>query len=273
MTNTIIACLDGSAMSTAVADAAGWVSQTLSAPLLHLHVLEPGAYADTARTQSNRGSGTEGDVAPVSRRARGQQVLDVAQDRVRTKFDIDSSTRLVEGSLLEILRDYRDNIRVLVVGKRGETAADGSLGENLTQMIRATHRPTMIVNEDFQPPKKVMIAFDGSETMIKAVNTIAQSPLFQALECHVVMVGSETDEHTKQLRWAEKTLLDRNIATHAKLIVEKEFQSSLNRYATEFDIGMMVMGAYSHNQVWQLVMGSNTAKLLLETRMTLLVLR
>lgn len=277
MTHKIIACLDGSPMAAPIADAAGWVSSTLSVPLTFIHVLEPvapGARATVEVTSPDQPSPVPAEGQVVSpERARGQQVLEFAQERLRSAFNIEASTRLIEGRFLDVVRDAQEDARILIVGKRGESADNGGLGANLTALIRASHRPTMIVTENFVAPRKVMLAFDGSDAMVKAVNTIAISPIFKKLECHVVMVGAQTDEHAKQMNWAEKTLRDSNIATHARLMVENDFQSALNRYATDFKIDLMVMGAYSHNPAWQLIMGSKTAKLLKETRMTLLVLR
>lgn len=270
MTHKILACLDGSAMVTPITEAAAWVSRILAVPPTFLHVLETtGAGADRELSAA----GTDEDQAVSLTRLRGQQALDVAKARLQSGFGITAATRMMQGNFVDIVRDYQNDTRVLIAGKRGMTPDSGGLGANLTALIRASHRPTMIVTETFVPPKKVMLAYDGSDTMVKAVNTIAQSPIFKDLECHVVMVGAETDEHRKQLIWAEKTLLDHNIATKVRLMVEKEFHAALNRYAAEQSIDMIVMGAYSHNPAWQFIMGSKTATLLNETQMTLLVLR
>lgn len=264
MTNSIIACLDGSAISEAVTDAAVWVSQKLSVPIMFINVIDPDV--DTSREEGVA-------VQTLPAHVHGQQVLDTAHARATSSYAFEVSKRLVVGKLLDVLRDFRDDTRVLIVGKRGESSAEGSLGANLAEMIRASHRPTMIVTQSFDVPKKVMLAFDGSESMLRAVNSIAQSPLFKQLECHVVMVGAETEEHKKQLKWAQDTLLNSNIVTYTRLIAERQLDKALNHYAREMEIDMMVMGAYSHNHVWELIMGSKTAKLLQETRMTLLILR
>lgn len=284
MNNKVIACLDGSSMVTSVADAAAWVSQTLAAPLVFIHVLdhEAQAHDKAAKADETMPQPTDRMLAQLASieekrillsRERGQVVLDFACDHVQTQNQVEAQKRLVEGELVDVLEDLSDETRVLVVGKRGETAGDEDLGSHLTKLIRASHRPTMVVTEPFTVPKKVLLAFDGSETMVKAINTVASSLLFKDLECHVVMVGAETDEHKELLRWAANTLEETGIDTHARLLVENELEKALNHYAQETGIDMMVMGAYSHTLLRQLMMGSHTAMLLRETNMTLLILR
>lgn len=284
MNNKVIACLDESSIVTAVADAAAWVSQKLSAPLALIHVVDHEAKAhDLASAhdapvlpKTNRMLAQLASIDHQRRglsRERGQLVLDLAHDRIRNNCGIDAQKHLIEGELIDVLGDLSGETRVLIVGKRGESSSQDGLGSHLTALIRASHRPTMVVTERFTPPEKALLAFDGSETMVKAINTVATSPLFRNLECHVVTVGAETEEHMEQLNWAERTLVENGVKTHVKLLVQTEVDKTLNRYAREARIGMMVMGAYSHTRVRELLMGSRTALLLRETEMTLLILR
>lgn len=179
----------------------------------------------------------------------------------------------MEGELVDVIADLYEKTRVLVIGKRGELAGTGQLGNHLTDMIRATQRPTLIVNEKFTPPQNALLAFDGSETMMKAVNAVAESPLFENLECHLVMVGAETEEHQKQFAWAQSTLEKSGVNTQAHLLAERDIGKAINHYARENNIHMMVMGAYTHTQLRRLMLGSHTTMLLEETSMTLLILR
>ncbi|BBI52799.1 hypothetical protein HORIV_52200 [Vreelandella olivaria] len=82
-------------------------------------------------------------------------------------------------------------MRLLVVGKRGETAhqASGHLGSNLERVVRELHRPILMVPKTFKRPEKILMAFDGSKTARKGVEMLARSPLFAGTECHVLIVG------------------------------------------------------------------------------------
>ncbi|MEX1200796.1 MAG: universal stress protein [Methylophaga sp.] len=283
MSSKVIACLDSSPFVESVTDGAAWASKTLNAPLTLLHVLDHEAIEQDNTTSSDAAAHKKSKIleklAEVEKkrhllsREKGQLVLDFAEENLKENHGIDGHKRLVEGEFIDVLADLRDELRLLVVGKRGESSEGEDLGSHLNKLIRASHRPTMVVTEKFVTPEKIMIAFDGSETMVKAINTVANSQLFKALECHVVMVGAETDEHREQLNWAETTLIEGGLTTKATLLVENVVDKSLSQYATDNNIDMMVMGAYSHTRFRQLLTGSHTATLLKQTNLTLLILR
>lgn len=279
MNNQVIACIDGSDYAHTVADAAAWAARTLSAPVMLLHVAEETVSEESTGKTSGQENNWLTRLSELDQkqdalsRERGELLLDYAAEEVTNSGVTDVSRKLVHGNLLEALTDLQERIRVLVVGKRGETAAGENLGSHLEQMIRANERPTLIIGRSFRAPSRVLLAFDGSETMVRAINTIAESPMFRDLECHVVLVGAETEEHREQLTWAENTLESARVAVRTHLAAETFVEAALARYADEHDIELMVMGAYGHSRLRQMLVGSTTSALLKHTHMTLLVLR
>ncbi|MCL7945515.1 universal stress protein [Marinobacter sp. ATCH36] len=278
MNNQVIACFDGSDYAQAVADAASWTSKTLGAPLTLLHVME----AAEDNQQQDAPSKSDSMLTRLSaldqqrvalNRERGELLLDFAAGEASNAGVPDARRKLVRGNLMETLAGLQDDLRVLVVGKRGESATEESLGSHLEQMIRTNPRPTLIVGREFTAPTKALLAFDGSDTMVRAINTIASSPMFHHLECHVVLVGAETDEHREQLTWAETTLENANVDVKTHLAAETFVDATLTAYAKENDIDLMVMGAYGHSRLRHMLVGSTTSTLLKHTRLTLLVLR
>ncbi|MEX2473911.1 universal stress protein [Marinobacter sp.] len=279
MNNQVIACLDDSDYAQAVADAASWTSKTLGAPLTLLHVMEASENAEQQVTASQADSMRTRLTALDQQRValnkeRGELLLDFAAEEARKSGMADDARRkLVRGNLMETLTGLQDSLRVLVVGKRGKSASEDNLGSHLEQMIRTNPRPTLIVGRKFTAPTKALLAFDGSDTMVRAVNTIAGSPMFHHLECHVVLVGAETDEHREQLNWAETTLEHADVSVKTHLAAATFVDATLTDYANDNDIDLMVMGAYGHSRLRQMLVGSTTSALLKHTRMTLLVLR
>jgi len=91
----------------------------------------------------------------------------------------------------------RTDIRVLVIGKHGENSASlgQHIGSQLENVIRTLHRPILVTPSAFKAPESVMLAFDGSATTRKGVETLAASSLFKKLPAHVVMIGDNTAEH------------------------------------------------------------------------------
>lgn len=106
-----------------------------------------------------------------------------------------------------------------------------------------------------------MIAFDGSPTLQKALDMVAESPLLKGLPCHLVMVCAGTDERRAQMGAAFDKLVSAGFDVTQKML-EGKVDSVLNTYQKEKQIELMVMGAYGHSRIRQFLVGSNTTFIL-----------
>ncbi|WP_192034908.1 universal stress protein [Halomonas sp. YLGW01] len=284
MTDQVMAAIDGSHFSTGVCDYAAWASQALAAPLTFLHVVDNHPQTAEADLSGNIGLGSREHLLEElssldEQRARlaqerGRVMLEAAKTRAVEDGVAEPASRQRNGELVETLAELESEIRLLVIGKRGESAhqAPEHLGSNLERVVRSLHRPILMVPEEFRPPRRVMIAFDGSKTTRKGVEMIAQSPLFTGIDCHVVMVGAEVADLRSQLDWALKTLSEAGFEAHGE-IRAGEVEASLRGYAEEHDIDMLVMGAYGHSRVRHLLVGSTTTTMLRRASLPVLLLR
>ena len=118
------------------------------------------------------------------------------------------TTRLRHGDVVEAIAEIEGEARVILIGKRGEDAdfARGHLGSNLERIVRAAHRPVFVAARAFRPIEKVLVAYDGGASAMKAVDHIARSPLFADLAITVVTVGAESAAVQKGLADAQALL-------------------------------------------------------------------
>lgn len=284
MTDQVMAAIDGSQFSTAVCDYAAWASLALAAPLTFLHVVDNHPQTAEADLSGNIGLGSREhlleELASLDeKRAKlaqeqGRLMLEAAKSRAIEDGVAEPGTRQRNGELVETLTELEDDIRLLVIGKRGEAAHKASehLGSNLERVVRSLHRPILVVPEAFETPSQVMIAFDGSKTTRKGVEMVAKSPLFQGISCHVVMVGAEVADMRSQLDWALATLGEAGFVAHGE-IRAGEVEESLRGYQQEHGIDLLVMGAYGHSRIRHLLVGSTTTSMLRKTNIPVLLLR
>ena len=284
MTEQVMAAIDGSQFSEGVCDYAAWASQALDAPLTFLHVVDNHPQTAEADLSGNIGLGSREHLLEElsqldEQRAKvaqeqGRLMLKAAKERAMEKGVADPATRQRNGTLVETLEELEGEIRLLVVGKRGETAHQASehLGSNLERVVRTLHRPTLMVSEAFRTPGKVMIAYDGSKTTRKGVEMMAKSPLFNGIPCHVVIVGAETGDNRSQLDWALATLREAGHEAEGA-IRAGEVEETLRRYQEENDIDLLVMGAYGHSRIRHLLVGSTTTTMLRKASKPVLLLR
>ena len=277
----VIACIDGTDVSTAVCDYAAWASLRMDAPLEFLHVLDKSEYPTETNLSGNIGLGSReallGELASLDeKRAKlaleqGRLVLEAAQKRAISN-SIGCPTSLQRhGNLVETLTEMEDEIRLLVLGKHEDHLSE-HIGSRLENVVRTMNRPILITTAEYDVPEQVMIAFDGSATTRKGVEMVASSPLFSGLPCHIVMVGTDTKANLREIDWAKETLekagFDAPVA-----ILDGEIEKVLCDYRAANDINMLIMGAYGHSVVRRFLVGSTTTSVVRNASVPVLLLR
>lgn len=284
MTTNVIACIDGSSHAAAVCDMASWASLRLTAPLTLIHVLDKSKAPVKGNLSGSIGLGSQEhlleQLAELDEKRgklakeQGRLMLEAARTRTMDNGVSEPVILQRHGNLIDTLVELEPDTRLLVLGRHGEesTSAFAHLGGHVEQVIRAMHRPILVTLGEFRTPEKIMLAFDGSSTTRKGVEMLAQSPLFNGLELHVVLVGADTDENREQINWAKNTLAQAGINVHTA-IVAGEVDKALPEYQQTHGIDIMVMGAYGHSRIRQLLVGSTTTAMIRDARIPLLILR
>ncbi|MDP5063665.1 MAG: universal stress protein [Haliea sp.] len=282
--HTIIACIDGSASTGAISLAGAWASQRLEQPLTLLHALEKPPAPPAADLSGTIGLGSREQLleeltALDERREKvalehGKHLLQAAETTAREAGAANVTQRQRHGDLVGTLADLEADTRLVILGRQGEdhAAEAHAIGSHLESVVRRIHRPILVTLQAFRPPRSFMIAFDGSATAQKALNSVAGSPLLAGLPCHLVSVGPLSDEQQRQVTQAHTVLMDAGFQVTVATL-EGEVQGALNRYHREQQVDLMVMGAWGHSRIRQFFVGSNTTRMLSQAEMTLLLLR
>lgn len=280
----VLACIDGSPFSDAVTDFAAWVSGQTGAPLTLLHNIEHRAAPPLSDLSGNIGLGSREELMREltemeERRSRilmeqGKALL--AEGRRRTGGTAAVQVRELQrhGSLVETLIEMEEEIRVLVIGVRGEEHRHSGkgLGAHLESAIRALHRPVLVVNSQLRsPPREVMVAYDGSEAAQKALEMVASSPLYRGGNIHLITVEGG-DGRSAELDKAAARLAAAGLSV-TPVQLEGRVGQSLENYQDEHGIEMIVMGAFGHSRWRELLLGSVTHRMLVNSRIPLLLLR
>ncbi|MGY6697684.1 MAG: universal stress protein [Roseinatronobacter sp.] len=284
MSEKIIALVDGSIYSTSVCDHAAWIAARTGSSVELLHVLgrregaetqdRSGAIALGARTALlNELAALDAQRAKLMME-RGRAILDDARDRLAEADMSEVTTRLRHGDIVETVVEIEDQAGVIVIGKRGEAAdfATGHLGSNLERILRSAHKPVLVASRAFRPIEKVLVAFDGGTSALKAVDHMARSPVFQGLTVHVVTVGNASAQVTKGLENAQATLRAAGIMAETSTLSGQP-ETALARLVEDAGFDMLVMGAYGHSRIRSLIIGSTTTAMIRACKVPLLLMR
>lgn len=282
--SNVMACIDGSASAPAVCDYAAWASLSLDAPLTFLHMLDSARYPTSSALPSDTGLGRreqlQAELAALdAQRAQlaleeGRLMLDAASRRACAAGVIAPQLRQQQGELVDALRELENDIRLLVVGRQGEASGNLGLlvGSQLESVIRTLQRPILVSPTRFRTPESLLLAWDGSATSRRAVAQLSGSPLLAGLSCHLVLVGEPDAATRAQLDADCATLQQAGYPVTASLRTG-EVDEALLDYQAEYDLDLLVMGAYGHSRIRQYLVGSTTSHLLRACSSPLLILR
>lgn len=284
MTNKILALVDGSVYSESVCHHTAWIAGRLSASVDVMHVL---GRRETGAGQNLSGALTLGarsallaelSAADETRarlaQTKGRAILEDAQKILEADGTGPVVPHLRKGDLLEAVREVEPDLRAIVIGKRGEGAdfATGHLGSNLERIARASKVPVVVASRSFKPITKVLVAFDGSPSAMKAIERMSKSPVFEGLEITVLYVDNGSGRIGSRMDDAVAALEAAGLTATARTTKGEPDEALQQIVATEgFDL--LVMGAYGHSRIRSLIIGSTTTAMVQAVKIPVLLYR
>lgn len=284
--NKVYACIDGRSNTTAVIDWAIWSAQRLDVPLEFLHVLE--RHPERAAVSDYSGSiglGAQDSLLhelseiDVQRgklaQEAGRRLLIAARARGAQANLTRLDGRLRHGELVDTVLEMEPDARLFVLGEHYHAAGTSRihLDHHVERVIRSVKRPVLVATgEQFSVPKRFVIAFDGSTTARKTVDTVARSPMLAGLPVLVAMAGVETTLARRQLDETRLSLAAAGFEVETEL-VPGDPEDVLPALVKAQGAALLVMGAYGHSRIRQLIVGSTTTTLLRVSDVPLLILR
>lgn len=277
----VLSCIDRSPLTEAVCDYSAWIAKKVGVPIKLIHTIEQESEPAVKNLSGAIGLGASEDLlnelTDVEQNHRsllikkGALMLEAAKDRVERAGANQVELIQQHGTLTEALVEREQDIRVLVMGIRGKNH-DTGVGTQIENIVRALHKRILIVNKNFVKPKKIMLAYDGSDAAVKALDMVASSPLFKGIQCHLVYVEND-DTQSETLLMLATDILEKAGLDVTTMKMQGQMEEILANYQVANDIDLMVMGAFGHNKIRKFLLGSFTAKMLEATQKPLLLLR
>ncbi len=281
----VLAFVDGSKYSQSVCDHAAWIAARSDAKLELLHVLgrREGA-ADKSDLSGSIGLGArtalleelaeiDGQKARLVNK-RGRAILDDATDRVKALGVKEVTAILRNGQFIRTMEEFESNADLLVIGKRGEASNFDMehLGSNLERVVRATRKPVLVASRAFEPINRMLIAFDGGASAIKAVEEICASGVFTGLDCLLLTAGTDDTKTSKRMQGAAALLREAGFSVDTQVRTGQPEEVITNAVATE-NINLLVMGAYGHSRIRNLIIGSTTTEMVRSCKIPVMLFR
>lgn len=267
---SILTCTDGSNYSASVYDHTAWAAKRMEASVHVLHMLDP--HRETAEMVDLSGNlgldtGREllGDLVTFEEtknrlaRERGRTIIEEAERHLRAAGLTNVRIEQQHGELVESVAQMEHHADLVVIGKRGASAgfAKAHLGSNLERVIRASVRPVLVASQKFEPITKFLLAYDGGPSVEKAITFAKTNPLLKDLSCHLVRAGRIDAQAEWFLAEAAAGLVAAGYDVSHEAIPGAP-EDVLSAALTREKAGLLVMGAYGHSRIRQLMVGSTT---------------
>ena len=139
---------------------------------------------------------------------------------------------------------------------------------SLERVVRASRVPVLVAARAFRPIRRFPDRLRRRPGALKAVEFAAQQPLLAGLECQVATVGGGADTLERPAAMLRGAGLE--VTTHA---LKGDAEHAIAAHVAAADIDLLVMGAYGHSRIRNLLIGSTTTALLRACRIPVMVFR
>lgn len=278
--NKVLVCLDGSELSKAVCDYGIDIAKKLNLPLVLLNVIEHSHISKKINLSGNIGLGSKDDLLEELANeemneskhliAKGKSVLKQMQEYVKSQNFTNYTTLQKHGTLYETLDELSGDLRIAIIGLKGESSSN--IGSHIEELLRTLNIPILLVNKEFTPIDSILMAYDGSEYANKAIKIAKQNPIFPKVIRYIANVNKDTNISEKLLNEAKQLFANANIDVETASLNGDSVEALLT-FQKVNNIDIIAMGAYSHNRFRSAIFGSFTTKMLLNSKVPLLLFR
>ena len=280
MIKSILLCNDGSDYANTASDYAISLAQKLGARIVALHVtdirlLEGPMLADLSGAI---GAQTYQALLPQlqeMQKQRGGVILAAVADRCQ-KAGVQCSTVYRMGGLTETICDEEKRAELVVLGQRGEHAKwiGEFLGSSVERVVRGSIKPCLVTPGAFREIRHVLMAYDGSAQSSKSLQVATELCRTLKLALSIITVVTQALETgvRNPLDDAVRMARDHGLDPRAETLVGHPEQQILE-FAKRSQADLIVMGAYGHTRIRELVLGSTTSHVVRKSSVPVLLTR
>jgi nucleotide-binding universal stress UspA family protein len=199
----------------------------------------------------------------ASLRQHGERLLEEVASRVRAEGR-SVELALEIGLPVETITERARSVDLVVVGRRGEHAAFGShpLGSTAEGVVRRAPKPVLVCPQGKHPLGRVLVAYDGSEHALRALELGVAYTERTRVELHVVSVHPRADEAERLAAEADAYARghDLDVAIHVR--EDDDAAEQILEVARQVGAEMLAMGAFGRGRLREFLVGSTTQKVL-----------
>ena len=181
-------------------------------------------------------------------------------------------TGVIDETIIEEGRKCCDWILLAQRGEHFHINGGAILGSTAQSVVRRSGKPVLVTPEHFREIKSMAIAYDGSAPSHRALKLAAELSKQAAWPLSVVMVTADRTSGKDISKKAEALLSAFEMDSAATILTGKE-DKALLKFIREGTVELLVMGAYGHNRLRELLVGSTTSSVIRKSTIPVLLTR
>ncbi|MBI4634598.1 MAG: universal stress protein [Deltaproteobacteria bacterium] len=268
VTKHILIPIDGSEYGKTAIEYGVYLAKKLDARLTGLHVIDINLMQIPALADVSGAVGLPlyHDFLPAIERGLEEKAEAIlhAFSKKCSESGVQAEVKKAAGIIEETIIETGKHADWIILAQRGEHfhfGEEGILGSTAETVVRTSGKPVMVTPASFHEISRITLAYDGSPSAESALMLAAELTAETSWPLSVVIVSRDKRGGT-ELAEKMKTLLNtRNIKGEIDVIRGNE-DRELVRLVREGNVELMIMGAYGHNRLRELILGSTTSSVI-----------
>lgn len=276
----VLCCVDGKNYSQSACDYAVMISNNMNLPLKFLNIIEHSSKVEKLNLSGNIKLGEKDDLlqeytneeATKSQCAikTGKELLNTLKQKALQTCKNEVTILQIHGDVIETILDFEKEVALLVIGIKSHE--EHKIGDNVKDIIRAIHKPVLLVNSEFVEPKKLLIAYNGSTESKKLLNETSKKPIFKDIKRDIVNINEDKTLSSKLLNEAKEIFAKQNIEVDTS-VLSGEPKEAIYNYFEQNSCDILAMGAFGHSRLKEFIFGSFTSEMLGKIKKPILLFR
>jgi nucleotide-binding universal stress UspA family protein len=183
-------------------------------------------------------------------------------------LNISCSTEIRTGVPAELVAQLAVAHDIVVMSRAGYTRArekEAKIDPIVPQVIRSSIRPVLVASAKPRMNREIrniLVAFDGSLHAGRALLVAAELGARPGVQCTLMTISSLEEAGNEVLAPAEAFLYHHNVTPRKKVVIGTKASEVICEAAASTEADMLIMGAFGHSPVREMLFGSTTERVL-----------
>ena len=279
MVKTILIPTDGSDYGKTAIDYGIYIAKKLAAQLIGLHVVDVGLMQGPVFSDISGSIGLPPyqeflPVIEAGLNERAEAILKAFRERCEAA-ELYPEARKAIGIIDEIIIEEGKKTDWILLAQRGEHfhLTKGSiLGSTVELVVRKSGKPVMVTPATYQDIESVALAYDGSPPAATALKLAVSLSEKAAWPLTIICITGDQAVADKLHKKIEAYLEPFQINCETIMIRGQE-DREIMKFIREGSVELLVMGAYGHNRLRELLVGSTTSNVIRKSKIPVLLTR